>query len=140
MNIDLYLRIVVYDPTSNKEEIEAGYYTDDASEIALKYLNVDGHIKTFEEDIERIKNEMKKENGTYYVDGELSTFEEWQKDRIKWYNELIENNKNSYRKFDNKDVKENIKIPVLAQCRAYCVFEDGKYMIHYYNSLCQYYF
>ena len=135
MNVDMYLRIVIYDKRNENDYVEAGYYTDDALEIALKYLDVEKYINTYKNEIEEIKRKVEKERNSYYVNGELSTFEEWKKDHIEWYNKRIENEENRYRKFSNEVVANNSKVPTIAECIAKLDEENGLYYIRSASSI-----
>lgn len=98
MNVDLYIRRVLYDPRTENEKVYGGYYTDSTKEIMQKCL------------IEGLEESYKEYNN---------------------YNErarnYIEERKTYCRKFDNEDVVNNAKIPVVAQCVGVCEKGDNGY-------------
>ena len=131
MNIDLYVRVLIYDVKTENDFIKAGFYVDDAKEIASKYLNVDENIKEVEGWIKEIDQDAGRSQ--YSIDGRKVTFEEWKEYYLKDYKQRIEEIKNSYRKFDNEIVAQNSKIPTVAHCLGYCLYDKEKYVVDFYT-------
>ena len=132
MNIDLYVRMLIYDAKNEHDFIKVGFYTDDAKEIASKYLNVDENIKQEEGWIKEIDQEARRDK--YYIGEREVTFEEWKDYYVKDYKQKIEEIKNSFRKFDNEVVAQNSKVPTVAHCMGYCIYDKEKYIVDFYTS------
>ncbi|MBP3255181.1 MAG: hypothetical protein J6M60_01640 [Clostridia bacterium] len=126
MNIDLYIRIVLYDPSDNYPEVTVGYYSEETKEIAEKYGRIDTRIAYDEKKIKEIQD------GTdeYYSKKDEKTKQE----QIEKLRSWIENSKKNIKLFDNEVVKNYCKIPVVAHCVGTCKVEEGKYVIDFNNS------
>ena len=111
MNIDLYLRIVVFDPSDN-EVVKAGYYNENSKEIVSNYVN----------------EKQSKETKKFLEDAVKKTENEEQK---KEYQEILRTFGVPYKKFDNKIVADNSKVPTLAHCVGYTKYKDGKLMVNF---------
>ena len=121
MNVDLYLRLVLYDPSDQYKAVETGYYTEEGKEIALNYISYENKIKDIEERIERSRERI--QEGSDNAEHEMNYISdlEYELDRIK----------HSYRKFNNETVVNNSKVPTLAHCVGYCYYEDGEYYVKF---------
>ena len=132
MNIDLYIRKVIHDvpgvqadKPSGERLVRAAYYTDDAKEIASKYVKEEKIIEGYKYLIEHLEEEY--ENISYH--SVYNDKESWIKKKKEMYEEYIEEVKCYYTKFENEVVENNSRVPTLAQCVANCTREDGKYRI-----------
>ena len=126
MNVDLYIRIVLYDPSSQYPDVMVGYYTDNGEKIAREYIEMDNVINEYQKIIYEL------EDGSYYK--YHTPTEEEKQEEIAKYKEWIEKIKIKYKKFDNDVVKNNSKIPTIAHCVGKCEYKDGKYVIEFNNT------
>ena len=126
VNVDLYIRIVLYDPSEQYPNVQAGYYTDASKEIAMKYLETNEKINKAKEYIKEIEEEKE----SWYQN--LSDAEK--QVRIAAWESTIEEYKKEYRKFDNEIIANNCKVPTIAHCVGKCELKDGKYVIDFNNS------
>ena len=126
MNIDLFIRIVLYDPSEEYPEVRVGYYTNEAKIIASEYNSSEESINYYKKYIEELQ-----EYGTYF--GRKQTEEEI-KEKMTEYNSAIDRINKQIKQFHNDVVEKNCKIPVVAHCVGICTKEDGKYVIEFNNS------
>ena len=108
INVDLYIRKVLYDPSEEYPDTLVGYYNESSKEIARGFLDINRSIEEERDDIEKMKN------GTY--DWYVKPSEERIKEDIKQIEERIDAFNKSVRQFSNDTVKNNCKVPVIAEC------------------------
>lgn len=110
VNVDIYLRNVIYDKRNENDYITAGYYNDDDKEI-LNYYTYEYHrIEEYERGLAEATTEQNKER----------------------YKQWLEEEKNNflYRKFENEDVTNYSKVLTIANCVTQLQQENGKYVVH----------
>ncbi len=126
MNVDLYIRIVLYDPSEQYPDVQAGYYTDDAQEIAIAYIETNDKINQEEKYMQEIIDEK--------YDFYKTMTQEEKQERIDSVKLRIEQIKKENRKFDNEVVANYSKVPTIAHCVGKCELEDGKYVVRFNNA------
>lgn len=127
LNVDLYIRIVLYDPSNQYPDVLVGYYTDESKEIAMEY------IETKEKKQKNEKRIKELEDGTDDLFAYSWYTEERKNEDIANYKNSIEKIKTEFKMFDNEVVKNNSKIPTIAHCVGKCIYKDGKYTIEFNN-------
>ena len=110
VNVDIYLRNVIYDKRNENDYITAGYYNDDDKEI-LNYYTYEYHrIEEYERGLAEATTEQNKER-----------YKQWLEE---------EKNNSLYRKFENEDVTNYSKVLTIANCVTQLQQENGKYVVH----------
>ncbi len=110
INVDVYLRNVIYDKRNEDDYITAGYYNDKDKEILDFYTDRTITIKEYEKSLAEATNETERERYQEWLEREKAHFK--------------------YRKFDNEDVVNYSKVVTIANCVAQLGQENGKYTIH----------
>ena len=106
VNVDLYVRKVLYDPSETYPDVLIGYYNDNSRSIAKGFLHLDAKIEAYNKNIELLKQGK----GYEYLD------EAGRAKRIDDVKGIINNMEKTIRVFDNDTIKNNCKVPVLAEC------------------------
>ena len=122
-NIDLYITLLIYDTSDKESSAKAGCYTNNMEEIVKEYINIDGRIKKTKDSIQTITKN--------YESGDSRFSYEWYINLKEEYEEAIKKIENSYIKFDEEVIENNVKVPTVAQCVGIRNYEDGKYIIRY---------
>lgn len=106
VNVDLYVRKVLYDPSTEYPDVLIGYYDENSRPIAKGFLNIEAKVKAYKKVIELVKQGI----------GYESFSEERKIEVIERYNSDIDAFDRIIRLFNNETVKNNCKVPVLAEC------------------------